>query len=148
MVTHTYSDFILCLLLQGLSMKPCRKVFDVVRAIVVCASCEQVVAFLQLLQRRNSSSMVLPQAAVAQSLLEPSLVNEHTETEIQDTFSIDIVQLNSSSLLTPGDGDWMELVVNLRIDLQGASMLPASSLICEIRILHARSVPTLEPTIE
>ena len=75
----------------------------------------------------------------------PSPNSNSSGFECPDVFTVDLVSVNPSRLLTPSDGNWMDTVALVRITITRATNVAnltsnTTSMICEIRLLHAAYV--------
>lgn len=74
------------------------------------------------------------------------VADENPNSVAKDSFTVQLVGLDSSRLLTPSDGDWVDIVVKVRITVRSSgagmqnSVTQESAFVAEIRIAHARLV--------
>eukprot|EP00750_Incisomonas_marina_P007563 INCI14997.1.p1 GENE.INCI14997.1~~INCI14997.1.p1 ORF type:complete len:794 (-),score=160.70 INCI14997.1:1250-3631(-) len=126
---------------------------DVLRAFVVCRNCEQMASLLSALESCEGETFGLPSPAEPKSLLssldmvqptiQSGVAHANSGIFVKDSFTVQLIGIDSSRLLTPSDGDWVDIVVNVRITVRSPDVGPQhvvtqATFVAEIRIAHAR----------
>ena len=108
---------------------------------VISASANEIgvqLLFLEQLRRLENTPHSLPSLAHHVSLLDGTHSDHHDSPDQKHQFTMEIVRVDASKLLTPASNNWVDIVVNVKISITTATT--TSAMICEIRIIHMRYV--------